>query len=56
MKLYLKDPQGLVTASITIKPSGEARLVIRDCYGRKWHDKVHKNEKAAKAAWYRYCN
>lgn len=55
-KTYLRDPQGLATASITVKSSGEARLIIRDCYGKKWHDKIHKNERAARAAWYRYCN
>ncbi len=56
MKIYLRDGQGLATASITIKAGGQARLIIRDCYGRKHHDKLHKNEKAARAAWYRYCN
>lgn len=56
MKKYLRDDQGLATASITIKADGQARLIIRDCYGRKHHDKLHKNEKAARAAWYRYCN
>lgn len=43
------------TATITVKRDGTARLVIRSIYG-KHHDKIHKNEKAAYAAWRRYCN
>ena len=53
MKKYLRDGQGLAAASITIRADGQARLLIRDCYGRKQHDKLHKNEKAARSAWYR---
>lgn len=56
MKKYLRDGQGLATASITIKADGQARLIIRDGCGRKQHDKMHKSERAARAAWYRYCN
>lgn len=48
---------GLYGASATITPQrdGTARLVIRQ-NGRKMHDKIHKNERAALAAWYRYTN
>ena len=54
MKTYHKD--FLATASITDKADGTARLIIRDAYGTKRHDKIHKNRRAAYSAWRRYCN
>lgn len=44
------------SASITDKKDGTARLVIKTFTGIKTHDKIHKNRKAALAAWYRLCN
>ena len=43
-----------VTATITDKRDGTARLVAR-CGGKKVHDKIHKNRKAAENAWRRRC-
>lgn len=54
MKTYHKD--FLCTASITDKRDGTARLIIRDTYGRKVKDSLHKSRPAAYAAWRRYCN
>lgn len=54
MKTYHKEFGA--SASITDKADGTARLIIRDCAGRKQHDKVHASRKAAYAAWRRYCN
>ena len=42
-----------VSGSITIYSDGTARLRIRQL-GKIQHNKIHKNEKAAKAAWYRW--
>lgn len=41
-----------VTGSITVYSDGTARLKISQM-GKLLHNKVHKNEKAAMAAWYR---
>lgn len=41
-----------VTGSITVYEDGTARLRIKN-FGVLTHNKIHKNEKAAKAAWYR---
>ena len=54
MKTYHKDIYA--TASITDKKDGTARLVVKAINGVKMHDKIHKNRKAALAAWYRICN
>lgn len=51
-KTYLKAWYG-VTGSIEDKKDGTARLIVRDGCGKKTHDKIHKNHKAAMAAWYR---
>ena len=53
MKTYHKSFYG-TTASITDNRDGTARLIVRDQYGRKVKDSIHKNRKAALAAWYRY--
>ena len=55
MKKYLKGWYGC-TGSIQVKKDGTARLIVRDGLGHKTHDKIHKNEKAAMAAWYRENN
>lgn len=55
MKTYHKDFYGC-TASITDKRDGTARLIIRTPGGTKVKDSVHKNRKAALAAWYRWGN
>ena len=44
-----------ITASITDKRDGTARLVVRDAFSQKVRDSIHKNRKAALAAWYRMC-
>ncbi len=54
MKTYHKSYG--VTASITDKPDGTARLIAKTSTGKKVHDKIHKNRKAAEAAWRRLCN
>ena len=36
-----------VTASITDKRDGTARLVVRDAFSQKVRDSIHKNRKAA---------
>ena len=51
MKTYHKAFYG-VSGSIEDKKNGTARLIIRQ-NGEKVHDKIHKNRKAALAAWYR---
>ena len=51
-KTYLKAWYG-VTGSIEDKKDGTARLIVRNGCGKKTHDKIHKNHKAAMAAWYR---
>ena len=38
-----------VTASITDKRDGTARLVVRDAFSQKVRDSIHKNRKAALA-------
>ena len=40
------------TGSVTTYADGTARLRIKQA-GKLQHNKVHKNEKAAMAAWYR---
>lgn len=54
MKTYHKDFG--VTASITDKRDGTARLIVYDQYGRKVKDSVHKNRPSAVAAWKRMCS
>lgn len=41
-----------VTGSITVYVDGTTRLKIRQ-FGKLQHNKIHKNKKAALAAWYR---
>lgn len=41
-----------VTGSIRVYENGTARLRIKQC-GKLIHNKIHANEKAARAAWYR---
>lgn len=50
-KRYLTAYYG-VTGSITTYADGSARLRVKQL-GKLLHNKVHKNYKAAKAAWYR---
>lgn len=52
MKTYLKGDYG-ATGSMTDRTNGTTRLVIRDSSGRKIHNQIHKNRKAAMNAWYR---
>ena len=54
MKTYYKSYG--VTASITDKADGSARLIVKDPTGKKVKDSTHKNRKAAVAAWNRFCN
>lgn len=54
MKTYHKDFG--VTASITDKRDGTARLIVRDQYGKKVKESVHKNRPAAVRAWKRMCS
>lgn len=54
MKTYHRDYG--VTASITDKADGTARLIARDPNGKKIRDKVYTSRKAATAAWARLCN
>ena len=51
MKTVYKDYG--ITASITDRHDGSAKLVVRDALGRKIHEKVHKSRTAAQAAWRR---
>lgn len=55
MKTFHKDFCG-VTASITDKNDGTARLIVKDQLGRKVKDSTHKNRPAALAAWRRMCS
>lgn len=55
MKTYHKDFYGC-TASITDKPDGSARLIIKTPHGKKVKDSTHKSRTAAQAAWRRFCN
>lgn len=48
MKTYHKEYG--ITASITDKLDGTARLLVKDQYGRKVKDSIHKNRSAA-ADW-----
>lgn len=48
---YLKALYG-VTGSIRVYADGTARLRIKQM-GKLIHNKVHANERAARAAWYR---
>ena len=54
MKTYHKEYS--VTANITDKRDGTARLIAKDQYGRKVKDSIHKNRAAALAAWRRLCS
>lgn len=54
LKTYHKDFCG-ITASVTDKVDGTARLVVCDQYGKKVKDSIHKNRAAALAAWRRFC-
>ena len=42
-----------VSGSVTVYTDGTARLKISQ-NGKLEHNKVHKNEKAAMSAWYRF--
>ena len=53
MKTYHKDYG--VTASITDKPDGTARLLARDQYGKKVKDKVYASRRSALSAWAAMC-
>lgn len=50
-KKYLTAFYG-VTGSVTTYADGSARLRIKQT-GKLLHNKIHKNERAAMAAWYR---
>jgi hypothetical protein len=54
MKTYHKSYG--ITASITDKTDGTARLVVRDQNGKKVKDSTHVSRKAAMTAWNRLCN
>ena len=54
MKTYYRDYG--ITASITDKSDGTAKLLVKDPFGKKIHDKIHKNRKAALSAWKRLCD
>ena len=54
MKTYYKSYG--VSASITDKADGSARLIVRDPNGKKVKDSIHKSRNAALAAWCRFCN
>ena len=54
MKTYYRDYG--ITASITDTPDGTAKLLVKDPFGKKIHDKIHKNRKAALSAWKRLCD
>ena len=54
MKGYRKEFGG-VTASVTDKVDGTARLVVCDQYGQKVKDSIHKSRAAVLAAWRRFC-
>ena len=42
------------TATITEKPDGTARLVVKTQHGKTVKDSTHKNRAAALAAWRRF--
>lgn len=48
MKKIYKDFYGC-TASIREKQDGSAKLIVRNGNGKKTHDQLHKNAKAAQA-------
>jgi hypothetical protein len=52
MKRYLRSYDGLATGSITVHRDGSATLIV--FVAGKRHKSEHKNERAAKAAWYRW--
>ena len=54
MKTYYKNYG--ITACITDKSDGSAKLLGKDPFGKKLHDKIHKNRKAAFSAWKRLCD
>lgn len=54
MKTFFKDLCG-TTASVTDHRDGTATLRIKLPTGKLVHNNVHKNHKAALAAWRRYC-
>ncbi len=53
MKTYYSSYS--VRASISDKPDGTARLLVKDPLGKKVHDKIHANRKAALTCWRRMC-
>lgn len=54
MKTYYKEYG--CTASITDKPDGTARLIIKDPHGKTVKSSIHKSRPAAYSAWRRFCN
>lgn len=54
MKTYHKEYG--CTASITDKADGTARLVVKNQYGKKVKDSIHKSRTAAYSAWRRFCS
>lgn len=44
------------TATITDKPDGTARLIVKNQLGKKVKDSTHKSRAAAYSAWRRLCN
>lgn len=52
MKKYYKDFTG-ATASITTHSDGTATLCVS--VAGKRYKSIHKNERAARQAWYRWC-
>lgn len=53
MKTYHKDYG--ITASITDRPDGTARLIARNQYGKKVKDKIYASRRSARSAWARIC-
>ena len=45
-----------ITATITDKADGTARLIARNQHGKKVRDKVYNSRKGALAAWRRMCD
>lgn len=53
MKTHHKDYG--ITASITDRPDGTARLIARNQYGEKVKDKIYASRRSARSAWAGMC-
>lgn len=54
-KWFYKDFTG-VTASITLRSDGKARLVVRNQLGQVIKDAIYKNQRSAYVTWNHMCN